>query len=236
MDPLREFLALMDAMRAIQCLQSDSMNLAKWYARSYQNSEAGDLADFTRFQVNAAKAAGLILSRVLAPQWRKEGYSLVIAPHDHEKKDDDGNPASSALARELYLRNAEEFVSFPFLGFAQNILGRMRTIVMGILALFLSVTLAVSSYPFDPRHAISITLVGVFVILGSVITYVYADMHKDSTLSHLTNTTPGELGSEFWFKILGFGIGPFVGLMATIFPEIGDFVISWLQPGINSVK
>ena len=103
-------------------------------------------------------------------------------------------------------------------------------LVLGTLALFIAITLAVATYPFDPHHDLSITLVVVFVILGGVITFVYADMHRNATLSNLTNTTPGELGSDFWFKILGFGIGPLIGLMTTIFPEIGVFVLSWLSP------
>lgn len=36
---------------------------------------------------------------------------------------------------------------------------------------------------------------------------------------------------EFWFKIIGFGFAPAAGLLTRIFPEITDFVFSWLQPG-----
>jgi len=61
-------------------------------------------------------------------------------------------------------------------------------------------------------------------------------MHKDATLSRITNTTPGEVGFEFWFKLVGFGIGPVLGLLTTHFPAIADFVLSWLQPGLQSIK
>jgi hypothetical protein len=234
MAPLHEYLSFIDAMHALEALQLDSVRLAKWYAEDYTNPDSGDLSCFTKFQENSASTAGLILSRVLIPQWRKEGKSLVILSPSSGKKDE--TAAAPGLADDLYMRNAEEFVAFPFLGFVQNILGRIRTIVIGIVCLFISVSVAISSYPFDPRHAINIVLLCVFGVKGGVIVYVYGDMHRDATLSYLTNTTPGELGSDFWFKIFGFGIGPFIGLMATYFPEIGDFVISWLQPGINSLK
>jgi len=55
-------------------------------------------------------------------------------------------------------------------------------------------------------------------------------------LSHVTNTTPGELGTEFWFKIIGFGFAPLVTLLTRVFPGITDFVFSWLQPGVASLK
>ena len=66
--------------------------------------------------------------------------------------------------------------------------------------------------------------------------FVYADMHRDATLSHITNTKPGELGSEFWVKIIGFGAAPLLGLLTTVFPELAGFLFSWLQPGLTSLK
>ncbi len=65
---------------------------------------------------------------------------------------------------------------------------------------------------------------------------VYADMHKDATLSHVTNTNPGELGSEFWFKLIGYGAAPLLGLMTTVLPNLPGFLFSWLQPGLSSLK
>jgi hypothetical protein len=107
---------------------------------------------------------------------------------------------------------------------------------MTIMALLLTSTIAMSTYPFDPRQALSAVLIALFVIVGAVIVKVYADMHRDATLSHVTNTKPGELGTEFWFKIVGFGFAPLVGLLTRVFPGITDFIFSWLQPGVSSLK
>jgi hypothetical protein len=107
---------------------------------------------------------------------------------------------------------------------------------MTIIALFVASACAMSSYPFDPRQALSTVLIALFAIGGVVIVKVYADMHRDATLSHVTKTKPGELGAEFWFKLVGFGLAPLIGLMTRIFPGITDFVFSWLQPSISSLK
>ena len=107
---------------------------------------------------------------------------------------------------------------------------------MTIMVLFLASTVAISTYPFDPRQALSAILIALFVIVGAVIVKVYADMHRDATLSHVTNTKPGELGTEFWFKVVGFGFAPLVGLLTRVFPGMTDFIFSWLQPGISSLK
>jgi len=100
----------------------------------------------------------------------------------------------------------------------------------------LAATVATSTYPFDPRQALSLILIVLFAITGVVIFKVYAEMHRDATLSHVTNTTPGELGTEFWFKILGVGIAPLLGLMTRVFPGVTDFVFAWLQPGVSTLK
>ena len=112
----------------------------------------------------------------------------------------------------------------------------LRTIAMTIMALLLTSTIAMSTYPFDPRQALSAVLIALFVIVGAVIVKVYADMHRDATLSHVTNTKPGEMGTEFWFKIVGFGFASLVGLLTRVFPGITDFIFSWLQPGVSSLK
>jgi H+/gluconate symporter-like permease len=75
-----------------------------------------------------------------------------------------------------------------------------------------------------------------FLVLGAVIVVVYAQMHRDTTLSNVTDTTPGELGTEFWVKLIGFGVGPVLGLLATAFPELTGALLSWVQPGLDSMK
>jgi hypothetical protein len=96
-------------------------------------------------------------------------------------------------AGQEHIRNAEEFVCLNYLGFVQNVLGRLRTMAMTIMVLLVASTVAMSTYPFDPRQALSAVLIALLIIVGVVIVKVYADMHRDARLSHVTNTKPGEL-------------------------------------------
>jgi hypothetical protein len=208
---------------------------AKWYSENYRNPSATGLRTFEAFQERIATTVGQVLTGLLLPAWRKEDHSLIlIEPSDSDKDQaKDEHKQAPPLCSQEHIRNAEELTCLVYLGFAQNVLGRIRTIALGGLFLFVAVTIAVSSYPFDPRPTLSGALLLLFVAFGAVIIFVYADMHRDSTLSHITNTNPGELGSEFWFKILGFGAAPLLGLIATIFPELSSFLFSWLQPGLT---
>jgi hypothetical protein len=223
-----------NSLAALLCMRRAGVRFAEWYSTNYARFRAGDLTSFGEFQKRTASASGTLLSQLLLPAWRKENKSLLVAFAKDEKGE--AAPAPPPQSEEEHIRNAEEFVCLNYLGFIQNVLGRLRTMAMTIMVLFLASTLAMSTYPFDPRQALSAILIALFVIVGEVIVKVYSDMHRDATLSHVTNTKPGELGTEFWFKIIAFGFAPLAGLLTRVFPGITDFILSWLQPGISSVR
>lgn len=222
-----------ESLVALQNMQGEVKGFAAWYAANYTKVLAGDLTSFEKFQASIALASGTLFSKLLVPEWTKEQCSLLAAVPGSKE---DSDRAVLPPAKEPYVRNAEEFVCLNYLSFVQNVLGRMRTMAMAIVALFLAATIATSTYPFDPRQGLSAVLIVLFIISGGVIVKVYAEMHRDDTLSHVTNTKPGELGLEFWFKIIGFGFAPLATLLTRILPGITDFVFSWLQPGVASLK
>lgn len=237
---LRELLATSSdpgarsSLAALLCMRRAGLKFGKWYADHYTDSHAGDLTSFSKFQQSISAASGTLLSKLLVPAWRMEEESLLVESVKDEK--DDAAPSRTPQSKARYLCNAEEFVCLNYLGFIQNILGRLRTMAITIMLLLIVSTVATSAYPFDPQQLLSAVLIVLFVIVGAVIVKVYADMHRDSTLSHVTNTKPGELGPEFWFKIIGFGFAPLVGLLTRIFPSITDFIFTWLQPSVSSLK
>ena len=236
LEPLKKSsdLETRNSLAALKRMRRAGVKFAEWYSSNYDKSRAGDLTSFSTFQQSISSASGTLLSKLLVPAWRREKESLLVAFETDEK--DEAAPHHPPLAEDEHIRNAEEFVCLNYLGFIQNVLGRLRTMVLTIMVLLIVSTVAMSTYPFDPQQALSAVSIVLFVIVGVVIVKVYADMHRDATLSHVTNTKPGELGTEFWFKIVGFGLAPLLGLVARIFPGITDFIFSWLQPGISSLK
>jgi hypothetical protein len=224
-----------ECVEALKDAHNKGREFAKWYAENYAENDAGDLTTLECFQDSIAGTAGILLVRLLVPEWIREKNSLILeetTPNKEKEEDHHKTP----LSEKQYIRDAEEFVCLPYLGFIQNVLGRMRSIAMSILWLFVATSLAISSYPFDPRQGLGGAMLVLFLLLGAVILYVYVQMHKDATLSHVTNTIPGELGSDFWLKLLSFGFVPLVGLLTTIFPQVADFLFSWVQPGIQAMQ
>jgi hypothetical protein len=219
-----------------------------WFADWYVNlcgpgglPPATDMTPLQKFEEELAATAACVMKQLIVPAWHKETQSLILnfgssGKASHEEGDKERQADHSADTVAPPVQAAEEFFVLPYLGFIQNTIGRMRSIAMGILALFVAATLAVSSYPFDPLPVIGAIFLITFLLVGATVIFVYAEMHRDATLSHITNTRPGELGFDFWARLFAFGIGPLIGLLTTLFPSITDFVVSWLQPGAQAIK
>jgi hypothetical protein len=221
------------SMESVKKSLEAGRNFADWYSNNYDNPKAAGLNKFQALQEQVAETTGVVFSELLVPATRGETQSLIQVDPDDDCDDD---RISAPQSEDELIRNAEELICLTYLGFAQNLLGRIRTIVLGGVYLFIALSIAVSSYPFDPRTLLSAILLVLFLAFGGIVISTYADMHRDATLSHLTNTKPGELGGEFWFKIIGFGAAPLLGLITQVFPEWSGVLFSWLQPGLSSLK
>jgi len=214
--------------------------VAKWLWQFVDRKLISDVGPMDRFQLELANTAGVVLSRVLVPEWQKESESLLIDKSRLQSRGapetDPRHPFASCTEVSELIRTAEEFFILPYLGFIQNTLGCIRTMVGGMLALFVGMTLAVASYPFDPLPVLAGIFLGLFILEACVVAWVYAGMNRDATLSYITNTNPGELGWQFWARMAAFGIGPLLALMTTWFPSMSDFLVSWLQPAAQTMK
>jgi len=93
-----------------------------------------------------------------------------------------------------------------------------------------------SSYPFEPHSAVQglfiILLLGVCGIVASVLAQVYCD----PILSNLTDSKAGELGGDFWIRIVSFTALPLFGFLASQFPQVSGFLYSWIRSALQSVK
>ena len=226
------------ALKASQCL-TRLKDFAEWYVNLEKSKPVANLKHLRAFQEELAATAGAVMTNILLPAWEKEKTSLIFGRAQADGTAGEGGKVDIAISTDALspqVRAAEEFFVLPYLAFIQNILGRLRTIALGSLWLFIGATLAVSSYPFDPLNVLGVIFLTVFIGFGGVTVLVYSQMSRDATLSHITNTKPGELGFDFWVKLLGFGLGPLIGLLTTLFPSITDFAFSWLQPSVAALK
>lgn len=183
-----------------------------------------------------AMAVGEVLKELLFKEWATEQTSLSLETSTTTDGDQERNLFDMELSKDDTIKFAEEFVCFHYIAYVQNILARMRTMILSMVCLFVAVCFAISFYPFVPRTQISIWMLANLAVIASGVIYVYAGMERDETLSYISNTRPGKLGGEFYIKIAAFLAGPVVGLLTTQFPGIADSVLGLLQPGLDAFK
>jgi hypothetical protein len=174
----------------------------------------------------------------LIEHWRKEtdSLSLETAPTAKAEDETERNLFAMELSKDPIIRTEEEFVCFHYIAFIQNILARMRTMILSMIYLFVSICLAISFYPFVPRNSIGMWMLINLVFIAASVIYVYAGMERDETLSYITNTRAGRLSAEFYLKTAAFLAGPVIGLLTTQFPAISESFLGWLQPGLDALK
>jgi len=223
----------LDKARAFLASLSDTKNL-----KSTENPVPGaDLAMINNRESRRIRKAFRLCTKqvfveLICPQWCAEKKSLDLA----ENSEKPGSEQAFPLSDNEVTRRAEEFVCLTYVGYLQNLLGRMRTMALSILGLFAAIAFSLAFYPYTPRPAIVLCLLALLLAVGSVVGWVYAGLSRDETISHITNTEPGALGWDFWTRIAAFIGVPLMGLVAAQFPGITDFLVSWIQPGLNAAK
>jgi hypothetical protein len=173
-----------------------------------------------------------ILTGLILPGWLSETSSLDLR-NDGEKADSNFVPP---LSKDEPTCHGEEFVCLIYVGYLQNLLARMRTMVLSIIGVLAGFAFSLAFYPYVPRPTLAVVLLIMVVLLGSAVALVYAGLERDATLSRITNTEPGKLGLGFWVRYGSFIGVPIFGLLVAQFPAITDFVTSWIEPGLNAAK
>jgi hypothetical protein len=190
-----------------------------------------------------AKSAAAIFNGLLEPEWEKEvqttdcllDQSRVGIRSEGVSNEGEKRGANLPLSKDTKVQAGEEFVCLLYISYIQNILARMRTIIISISALYVSMMLALAFYPFAPRPSIALWMLLALIALGLVVAVVYVGLERDPILSYITNTST-DLGWEFWIKYAAFLVPPVLALLTAQFPEIADSVMQWIQPGLDAVK
>ena len=177
---------------------------------------------FGEFQCYTAMQAGHALD-YLATSWDKEKEGRKKRRKDETQQD-------------WNLRACERFVCLVYVGFLLVVLIRIRTLMMAIGGMYILIMAAMTVYPFQPQALIQGLLALLLLAVIAVVTTVFAQIHRDATLSHIMNTNPGELGSDFWIRTTSFVALPLFSFFVSQFPQVNRVFYSWLEPALKALN
>ncbi len=139
-------------------------------------------------------------------------------------------------AQDSELAAVERFLCLFYLNVILVPLRRLQTLILALAGVFVSVLISYGSYPFESRESFHVLLISIFFVISLVVGVVYGQMYSNPLLSRITNSKPGELGLDFWVRIGTFVFVPLLSLLSVQFPEINNFLFSWLEPALQSIK
>jgi len=137
---------------------------------------------------------------------------------------------------EQHIRQLEEYAALRYVAFIRGVLGHMRYLLIFLGVSFSLVLISLNIYSFEPHQSLIWSFTAIFTAIGFTVVMVLMQTHKDHILSRITDTTPNELGTAFYIRIVTFGAAPLLALIATNFPSIGRYLLSFLQPGLEALK
>lgn len=169
-------------------------------------------------------------------QWKKEAYAPPETKSDSAKDSEGKDAAVEPSARDFTTRAVEHFLCLFYLNVILVPLRRLQTLILAMAGVFVFVLISYGSYPFESRESFHALLISIFFLISLVVGIVYGQMYANPLLSRITNTRPGELGLDFWVRLGTFVFIPLLSLLSVQFPEINNFLFSWLQPALQSIK
>jgi len=131
---------------------------------------------------------------------------------------------------------AEEYLALRFLTVIAYTLKLMRGLLAFITYGFILLVVALTVYPFEGKRHIEAAIVCIFLVAGTTVGLVFAQMDRDPLMSRLSESSPNRLGINFVYRMLSYGALPLLTLLASLVPDIGNFLQSWLQPALQSLK
>ena len=123
---------------------------------------------------------------------------------------------------ELWFEYGEDFIASRVASFVSHLVPQLQNLIIFLTVGMLLMLLAVTSYPFQPQQLLIgfnwmfVTTVAVTVLV------VLVQMERDTVLSVLSDTTPGQItwNRDFISRILIYVVVPIVGLLGAQFPDV----------------
>jgi len=131
---------------------------------------------------------------------------------------------------------ANEYIAMRFGAYVRYVTLQLKNLMTFMSVGLLLFLLATVSYAFREPQNIAWSLAIIVVILLVGVGKVLVQMDRDSILSRMSETPPGKVDrSAFIWHMLSVGGLPAITALSALFPEVGNFLFSWLQPVLSAL-
>lgn len=170
-----------------------------------------------------------LLSSILIPHWQNERNGPVEGRETEHAGAPDTPLPEGILA-------AEEFLVIRYISLITAVLANLRYLMTFVSVSFVLAFLACNLSSFQPRRLLDWSFTVLLAILGLGVIAVFAQMHRNTILSRITDTNANQLGWDFYFRIVSFGALPVLTWLAYQFPDFGTKIYRFIEPAVPVIK
>jgi len=188
---------------------------------------------FTQIQVLLATVLNHAL-RVLQQYWNSH-----IPDEDASAEKENDKPAKTAAKDDRgaqLARLLEGYVAIRYMTFIRAVLSHVKLLLIFLAISFSLMLISLNVYSFEPHQSLIWSFTAIFAVIGVTALAVLMEAHRNEILSRISGTKPNQLGLSFYVRIASLGAAPLFTLLATHFPSIGRFLVSFFQPGLEALK
>jgi hypothetical protein len=131
---------------------------------------------------------------------------------------------------------AQTFLALHFSPFILYAIGQIRNLILFLSIGFVLLMFSVSSYSFQAPQVIGRLLLALFAVIAWVVWTCLSGIELDPIVSHISGSDPGKLNMDFYFRLISVGALPILGLLASQFPSIANFLLSSVEPALAALR
>jgi hypothetical protein len=169
-----------------------------------------------------------VLARYLKDYWDR-GVVEIASP-----KSEEGSKAPTPPSPDRRFELAEDLIALRYYSYIRYVFAELRTLLVFVVTAYVLLFLALHFYAFRAGQAIDWSFIILFACLGTGIVMVLGQQDRDALLSRLLQTTPGELGKDFYLDLIKYGAIPVLTLVASQVPSLSNFILRWIQPSLEA--
>jgi len=135
-----------------------------------------------------------------------------------------------------YMMAIEDFVALQLCNYFIYAVRQIQRMAWTIsISMFLLLAI-LSSYRVQEPLTLGRFLAAAWVIVISIVVSVFASMERNSVLSRISRTRPGQLDVRFWMQLAGMSALPLLAVLVHLFPTVANFIYSWITPSANALQ
>jgi hypothetical protein len=176
-----------------------------------------------------------IVGLLESEHWSRRGdaeQQAIVASVQPDASAHQPQPAGRPTALALWFGQCEEFVALQFVFVLRDVLARIMSSLFAAMVCLTLLTAAHLFYLFQGRASMLTADLIALTVTAVVAIRIVVGIERDAILSKLRHTTPGRINFSWDFvrQVATYGLLPLIAVIASLFPEVGGSLFSWLEP------